>query len=302
MKLKENFYFYPGRKGCSNTFIIRTEERMIIIDLGARRDLRKLGCAMKKDGLNLEEINEIWLTHAHPDHCQSVVDLMKAVKKPSKVRAARIAKEILTSPDPLKTLVREQIEILDSLNVRPIRPYLKTTSFSFYRHLRSLYGKWLPVEKVVELRAGKTKDGIEIIPLPGHTESHLGFLYQRILISGDLFTYWWPFVHQNSCDASLTCASQSLRKILRRKKEIDLICPCHGGPICDFSVLEYTLGWTRIFLGLGKKEFYRKRELTFSDMKRIWTRLNSFPYLSALERLILIVVIYKDTRGKIGTR
>ncbi|MDD1762891.1 MAG: MBL fold metallo-hydrolase [Methanothrix sp.] len=69
MKLSDFLYFYPerGMLDC-NTYVIRGEERLMIVDVGRDASISELVKAMGKDGLDPKKADFITNTHLHIDH------------------------------------------------------------------------------------------------------------------------------------------------------------------------------------------------------------------------------------------
>lgn len=112
MKISEHVYFYqdPEKFGsCSNSTIIRGGKQ-ILIDPGnsSPEHLEDLKSAVGKDGLKLEDVQEIWLTHAHPDHAQAVSALVKQYH--CKVRCHPLATQVLIAEKPFRELSRMYLE------------------------------------------------------------------------------------------------------------------------------------------------------------------------------------------------
>jgi hydroxyacylglutathione hydrolase len=69
MKVSDFLYYYPerGMLDC-NTYVIRGEERVMIVDVGRDLSLPELVKAMEKDGLDPKHTEFIANTHLHIDH------------------------------------------------------------------------------------------------------------------------------------------------------------------------------------------------------------------------------------------
>ncbi len=78
MKLTDYLYFYPefGMLDC-NTYVIKGKSLTVLIDPGFNQYLPSLTQALKKDGIELKDINVITNTHLHVDHCWANEDLKK---------------------------------------------------------------------------------------------------------------------------------------------------------------------------------------------------------------------------------
>jgi hydroxyacylglutathione hydrolase len=74
MKLQEDLYAYPWKdpyENNCNTYVINGE-KMVFIDPGHTRHLKKVFHQMEEDGLSPEKIALVIVTHSHPDHMEGV--------------------------------------------------------------------------------------------------------------------------------------------------------------------------------------------------------------------------------------
>lgn len=78
MKLTDYLFYYPefGMLD-SNTYVIKGKTMTVLIDPGFSQYLPNLTQALKKDGIELKDINVITNTHLHVDHCWANEDLKK---------------------------------------------------------------------------------------------------------------------------------------------------------------------------------------------------------------------------------
>ena len=77
MRLKKDVYFYPGQNGMDfsgeincNTILV-TGRRHLLIDPGIGGRWEDLKASVKADGLSLEDVGLVFLTHSHPDHAEA---------------------------------------------------------------------------------------------------------------------------------------------------------------------------------------------------------------------------------------
>lgn len=77
MRLRQGLYAYPWtdpwQNNC-NSFVLGPRP-LVLVDPGHRRFLPRLFSAMRRDGLNPEELDLVVVTHGHPDHLEGVEDL-----------------------------------------------------------------------------------------------------------------------------------------------------------------------------------------------------------------------------------
>lgn len=75
MKLTDGVYAYPWtnmmENNC-NTYVLQGPDGLILIDPGLKRYVPDTIAAIKKDGLNPDDIKLVICTHCHPDHVDGV--------------------------------------------------------------------------------------------------------------------------------------------------------------------------------------------------------------------------------------
>jgi glyoxylase-like metal-dependent hydrolase (beta-lactamase superfamily II) len=158
-----------------NCYLINTGTKLVLIDAGAGAlfgpTLGKMVANLKASGYQPEQIDEIYITHMHPDHVGDLVANGKIVFTKAVVRAAKAEGEQWLSqanmdkaPDAAKDFFKGAMA---SLN-----PYLAA-------------GKYQPFEGKTELTPG-----IQAIPAVGHTSGHTFYVVeskgQKLVIWGDL--------------------------------------------------------------------------------------------------------------------
>lgn len=73
------------------------------------------------------------------------------------------------------------------------------------------------------------KIALEVIAIPGHTPGSIALLdkEKRILFSSDMFAKGFP-IYMQYPGQDINQYHQSIRRIIGRIDEFDVICPCHG--------------------------------------------------------------------------
>jgi len=113
MQISEHVYFYLSKGVSSNSSLV-LGKKQILVD--SRTNLKRssfLFQQIRNDGLDPEKIDEIWLTHAHPDHVACAWKIQKKLK--CKIISSQKAKEILAFPSPLYTFIRKEQKEIDKL-------------------------------------------------------------------------------------------------------------------------------------------------------------------------------------------
>lgn len=158
-----------------NAYLINTGERLILVDAGAGSlfgpTLGKLMSNLKASGYKPEEVDDIFLTHMHPDHvgglsANGVIQFANAV-----VHAERhesdywlSQKNMDAAPTAAKDFFEDAITSVD--------PYVQAEQFQ-------------PFDGRVELMPGVTS-----YPSVGHTVGHTSYMIEsdgkKLLVVGDL--------------------------------------------------------------------------------------------------------------------
>jgi len=196
--------------------VLIEDGRAILVDTGLQGSLIPITGGFKDLGLSLDQIDTIVITHAHPDHCGGLGEVVAG--RNITVGAHREDAEVIsgtkTAPNPL------QNELLARM-AEPVLP--------------KLMGGHVPVDLPLE-------DG-EIIPfhtevrvvhLPGHTAGSIGLHLpsKRVIIVGDALQYKFsrkltPPSHRVTQDSEE--ALRSLEKLL--DLDFDIICFSHFPPM-----------------------------------------------------------------------
>jgi len=158
MKVTDGVYAYPWtnmmENNC-NTYVLKGEN-LILIDPGLKRYVPDIMAAMKKDGLNPEDISLIINTHSHPDHLDGNAYFMASSAK--------------------MTMHEEE------------EKFLKTIGKDFFR----MFGLESPKHRVDfysnegELKAGDIT--LQIIHAPGHSPGSICMYWpeKETIITGDV--------------------------------------------------------------------------------------------------------------------
>jgi glyoxylase-like metal-dependent hydrolase (beta-lactamase superfamily II) len=230
----------PFGVGHVNAFLI-VDEPMTMIDAGVNtvdaENALKLGFAAK--GLFVESVERILITHGHPDH-YGLVPLICNGSDSVQAYMGEQEVERITADGPVWDGSRR---LMEAGFPEPL-----------LRELARLERRMQRVHKVAQLRCLPIKDGqvfefrdfaLHAVPLPGHTEGHLGYLEpeSRVLFAGDTLL---PHVRPNPLlepmlepeGDSPTRRRHSLKEYLAtldRLQSLDLSCvyPGHGPVITN---------------------------------------------------------------------
>lgn len=172
----------PFGVGLVNTFVI-VSDPVTMVDAGvntvAAENALKLGFAAK--GLFLESVERILITHGHPDHCGLVPLICNGNGSANAYMGER-----------------ECVRIADTGPAWEYSRRLQEAGFpdDLLRQLTKLERRTQRVHKVAQLQCHPIEEGdvfefqdfnLVAVPLPGHTDGHMGFLEPeaRVLFAGD---------------------------------------------------------------------------------------------------------------------
>ena len=158
-----------------NAFVINTGDKLVLIDTGAGAlfgpNLGKMIDALKASGYTPEQVDEIYITHMHPDHIGGLVANGKAVFPNAIVRADQREGDFWLSQANLDKAGKDEKGFFQGAQAA-LKPYVD-------------YGRYKPFDGTAEL-----VPGIKPVLLPGHTPGHAGYMIesegQKLLAWGDV--------------------------------------------------------------------------------------------------------------------
>lgn len=274
-KLEDGVIEYIPSRYLSSVILIR-KGKNILIDPG------------RKCFLN-ENIDEIWLTHIHPDH---FFYLKYFPDIPVFIHPEGL--KFMNSNNPYKEIILREIDEVDrvSQNIKGIRKiliilvsrfFLFFFGFPFYRKER-FHNKFIPFED------GEKRYGIKIFFTPGHSPDGVSFFLEKekILISGDLIVKRKPF-SANSL-IPLSNVKDSLKSMsFLRKLNPEIILSGHGKPIFNAKrKINETIHLTKMEIECVKRNWKRNFYFTYFSIQRclknksIMARLSSIVFYSKL--------------------
>jgi glyoxylase-like metal-dependent hydrolase (beta-lactamase superfamily II) len=229
LKITNCVYWYKADSSSCNSYLILNDFG-VLIDPGTtlRQRPKKILQEMKKDGLNPENIKELWLTHCHPDHSQAAKSWAKAFDL--KIKCHPEAQKILEEKNPLLSLINREIKTAGRYSKELI------SSFDLFVVIRTsdfIYGKWETV-KVEIFKSSCLQNGaleIQLLFPQVHSPDDACFWLpkEKILINGDLF----DTKRGNPYSPVLIFPTASLNNCLKFIDQLiilepEIFCPGHG--------------------------------------------------------------------------
>lgn len=160
-----------------NAFLINTGEKLILVDSGAGNlfgpTLGKLLANLEASGYQPDQIDEVLLTHMHPDHLGGLVTEGKAAFPNAIVHAAKADADYWLSQANLDAAPDDQKGFFQGA-IGSLQPYVETGRLQTFA---------APAEIAT---------GVHAVALPGHTAGHSAYLVQS---EGQNLLIWGDVVH-----------------------------------------------------------------------------------------------------------
>lgn len=172
--LKQNFQKAPLETSV-NAFLINTGDRLVLVDAGAGAlfgpTLGKLASQIRAAGYQPEQVDDILITHMHPDHVGGLAADEQRVFPNATVRADKQDADFWLSEAKLNAAPAEMKGFFLGA-IASLTPYVKADRFK-------------PFEK-----DGEVVPGIRSLATHGHTAGHTAYVVesqgQRLVLIGDL--------------------------------------------------------------------------------------------------------------------
>ncbi len=196
--------------------ILVENDRAILVDTGLQGSINPIRSGLKELGLSLDSIETVVITHAHPDHCGGLGEVVAG--RNIAVAAHRLDADIISGT---KTVPNPYQDDLLAKVAGPVIP--------------KLMGSHVPVDMRLE-------DGdiipfdteVRVVHLPGHTAGSIALHLpsKRVIIVGDALQFKFsrkltPPSHRVTQDSEE--ALRSLEKLL--DLDFDIICFSHFPPM-----------------------------------------------------------------------
>ena len=158
-----------------NTYLVNTGSKLVLIDTGAAKlfgpTLGNLLANLKLAGYQPEQVDEIYITHLHPDHVGGLMDGDKMAFPNAVVRADKHEADFWLSPANLDKAAPEAKGFFQGATAS-LNPYVKAGRFSTFQGNTPLV------------------PGIKAVATHGHTAGHSAYMVdsqgQKLLLWGDV--------------------------------------------------------------------------------------------------------------------
>ncbi|MHC1584787.1 MAG: MBL fold metallo-hydrolase [Candidatus Syntropharchaeia archaeon] len=77
MRIWEGIYSIEGRMGDCCIYVVDCGEEIALIDAGLGRDVGRLVKNIEREGLNMERLKKVFVTHCHIDHIGGLWNLKR---------------------------------------------------------------------------------------------------------------------------------------------------------------------------------------------------------------------------------
>lgn len=166
--------FRPARRTSVNTFLIRSGDRMAIVDTGSGNYLQPTAGFVQRNlaasGIDPKSIDTVLLTHMHPDHSAGLTDMSNG--------------QLLFPNVELVMHENEQAYWFDDGEMSKVDERARQLYFLAGREQVEPYRKRMRL-----FREGEVFPGVTAVPSLGHTPGHTAFLIasgnEQLMIWGD---------------------------------------------------------------------------------------------------------------------
>ena len=228
MKLKEKIYILelpninPQSKDFVYPVVIKDGDNLTLIDTGYPKQIEYIKSALQKDGLDINNIKTIIVTHQDIDHVGNVKDILNLVPDIEIISYNEEAEYINGNKTPCKVEYMERN--LDEMDEKGKQLYHLFKTF--------FENNKINVDKVVKNGDVISKgEAMQVIATPGHTPGHMCLYIEKykLLVAGDLLLLKDGNI--TTCPKELNYNNdmylQSVNKI--RNLELEAIICFHGG-------------------------------------------------------------------------
>jgi glyoxylase-like metal-dependent hydrolase (beta-lactamase superfamily II) len=199
-------------EGSVNGFLINTGSKLVLVDTGSGSFfgpiVGKLVKNLEASGYRPDEVDEIYITHMHPDHVGGLISDGKMTFANATVRAAQEDADYWLSKDKMDAAPKEAKETFENA-MKAFAPYKAA-------------GKFKPFEGDIQL-----VPGVRAVAAHGHTPGHTVYVVES---QGERLVLWGDLMHIGAVqfpdpavtihfDADSTAAAAARKKIFAEAAE-----------------------------------------------------------------------------------
>jgi glyoxylase-like metal-dependent hydrolase (beta-lactamase superfamily II) len=174
-----------GRVDTVHPVLLWDNQDVVLIDTGFPRQLEQLSAAADSNGIALDRLNRIIITHQDIDHIGNLQDLVEGSPSRIEVSAHVIEKPYVQGDRRLLRFTDEAIASLDQLPDHVPESFKKGLKALMLNPPRATVDR-----VIVDGERLPWCGGIIVIDTPGHTPGHISLYHEpsRTLIAGDALT------------------------------------------------------------------------------------------------------------------
>lgn len=191
-----------------NIYLFDTGSGYVLFDAGAGIDVKQILDICHQDGVALNEINHLFLTHGHADHAGGTASLAK-----------QLDIQVVAGPDTARIVSNGDEDAISLPAARDGGIY--PADYVFQSH---------PVATIDDCEVVQIGDmTIQAIATPGHSHDHVSYLVERadrrFLVGGDAIFYGGRIILQNTYDCSVPLSTTSIQRLATF--DFDALLPGH---------------------------------------------------------------------------
>jgi len=173
----ETSYLESPVENSDNAYLVNTSHKLVLIDAGSGKLLGpsrgQLRANLIAAGYRPEQVDEIYLTHLHPDHVGGLMDGGSLAFPNAIVRVDKADADYWLSRDNMEK-APEQYKRFFAGAMASLEPYLKAGRVKFFQGNTDLV------------------PGLRAVASPGHTPGHSSYVAQS---KGQKMVFWGDLIH-----------------------------------------------------------------------------------------------------------